>query len=96
MTLVETMARAICVEMQCFDYGNENDDGDFVTTEAKIKLLEARCKDAALAALKAMREPTEAMLEASNREWDGRMSARSAGVWQAMVDAALTESQEQT
>lgn len=33
------------------------------------------------------KEPTEAMLEASNREWDGRMSARSAGVWQAMLAA---------
>lgn len=39
--------------------------------------------------LKAMREPTEAMIEASNREWDGRMSHRSSGAWQAMIDAAL-------
>jgi hypothetical protein len=34
------------------------------------------------------REPTEEMHAAANREWDGRMSARSAGVWQAMWDAA--------
>jgi len=33
-------------------------------------------------------EPTEAMHEAANREWDGRMSARAAGVWQAMLAAA--------
>lgn len=33
-------------------------------------------------------EPTEAMYEASNREWDGRMSARSCGVWQAMLAAS--------
>lgn len=33
------------------------------------------------------REPTEAMLKASEREWDGRMSARSSGVWQAMLAA---------
>lgn len=33
-------------------------------------------------------EPTEAMHAAANREWDGRMSARSAGVWQAMIGAA--------
>jgi hypothetical protein len=35
-------------------------------------------------------EPTEAMLKAAEREWDGRMSARSAGVWKAMLDAAPT------
>lgn len=34
------------------------------------------------------REPTEAMYAAANREWDGRMSARSAGVWQAMIAAS--------
>jgi hypothetical protein len=45
----------------------------------------------ARAAIAAMREPTPEMIEASNREWDGRMSARSAGVWQAMIAAALGE-----
>jgi hypothetical protein len=40
-------------------------------------------------AIAAMREPTEAMLEAANREWDGRMSFRSTGAWRAMIDAAL-------
>jgi hypothetical protein len=43
----------------------------------------------ARAAIAAMREPTEAMIEASNREWDGRMSHRSSGAWQAMIDEAL-------
>lgn len=43
----------------------------------------------ASAAIEAMREPTEAMVEASNREWDGRMSHRSSGAWQAMIDKAL-------
>lgn len=33
-------------------------------------------------------EPTEAMHKAAEREWDGRMSARSRGVWQAMLAAA--------
>ena len=37
------------------------------------------------------REPTETMLEAANREWDGRMSARSAGVWMAMIEAYAKE-----
>lgn len=40
------------------------------------------------------REPTEAMIEASNREWDGRMSHRSSGAWQAMIEAALTPPSE--
>lgn len=42
------------------------------------------------------REPTEAMIEASNREidfrdnadWDGRKSHLSSGAWRAMIDAA--------
>jgi hypothetical protein len=48
-------------------------------------------RDLARAALEELRNPTEAMIEASNREWDGRMSHRSAGAWQAMIDAALAE-----
>lgn len=52
--------------------------------ENKIVYLKA-----ARAAIEAMREPTEIMIEASNREWDGRMSHRSSGAWQAMIDAAL-------
>ena len=34
------------------------------------------------------RDPTPEMLAASEREWDGRMSFRSTGAWQAMLDAA--------
>lgn len=33
-------------------------------------------------------EPTEAMHAAANKEWDGRASARSAGVYEAMLAAA--------
>lgn len=33
-------------------------------------------------------DPTEEMYAAAEREWDGRMSARSRGVWQAMLAAA--------
>jgi hypothetical protein len=43
----------------------------------------------ARAAIMEMREPTDAMIEASNQEWDGRMSHRSSGAWQAMIDEAL-------
>lgn len=46
----------------------------------------------AATAIEAMREPTEDMIEASNREWDGRMSHRSSCAWQAMIDAALAHS----
>ena len=35
--------------------------------------------------IKRMMEPSENVLEAANREWDGRMSVRSTGVWQAML-----------
>jgi len=43
----------------------------------------------AATAIEAMREPTEAMIDASNQEWDGRMSHRSSSAWRAMIDAAL-------
>ena len=33
-------------------------------------------------------EPTEEMYAAAEREWDGRMSARSRGAWQAMIAAS--------
>ncbi len=35
-----------------------------------------------------LREPTPEMYAAAERDWDGRMSARSRGVWQAMLAAA--------
>jgi hypothetical protein len=35
-------------------------------------------------------EATEAMHQAANREWDGRISARIANVWGAMLAAAPT------
>lgn len=34
------------------------------------------------------KEPTEPMLKATEREWDGRMSFRSTGAWKAMLGAA--------
>lgn len=54
------------------------------------KLYE-EAKAAVLATLETMREPTETMIDASNREWDGRMSHRSSGAWRAMIDAALND-----
>ena len=49
----------------------------------------AKWDDMARVAIEAMREPTPEMVAASNREWDGRMSHRSTGAWQAMIGAAL-------
>lgn len=40
--------------------------------------------------------PTEAMHDAANREWDGRMSARSAGVYEAMIAAAPSSATQVT
>lgn len=50
---------------------------------------QSQWKSDARTGIAAMREPTEEMVKASNREWDGRMSHRSTGAWQAMIDAAL-------
>lgn len=74
--MVERVAKAIC-EAIGDDWNREGVEG-----------LAAAYQPMAIAAIKAMREPTEAMIEASNREWDGRMSHRSSGAWQAMIDAA--------
>ncbi len=50
------------------------------------------CSGSARAAIAEVRavleEPSEAMLEASNREWDGRMSYRSTGAFLAMLSAS--------
>lgn len=58
--------------------------------EAFIRIQQLQHRAWARAGILAMREPTKAMIEASNREWDGRMSHRSSGAWQAMIDAALS------
>lgn len=77
--MIERVARAIHARS---DHGSTWEELDAYST---MEYLED-----AKAAIGAMREPTEAMIEASNREWDGRMSHRSSGAWQAMVDAAFT------
>lgn len=69
-------------------------------------------REVAIAAIEAMREPTEAMIQAGRREipaeidqWieGGRVHARMkpmhecvspAGPWQAMIDAALSDTEE--
>src|SRR5580658_5324319 len=76
--MVERVARAICMaehiaadcgwsEQEAFDFANDHWSGYVRESQSAIV---------------AMRETTEAMIEASNREWDGRMSHRSSGAWQ--------------
>lgn len=81
--MIERVARAICRAGMSGpkDHLNKQENLNWRKFE-----IEAR------AAIEAMREPTNAMVEASNREWDGRMSHRSSGAWQAMIDAALSPS----
>lgn len=43
------------------------------------------------AILREMLDPSDGMLEAANREWDGRMSVRSSGAWQAMIQHIINE-----
>lgn len=68
-------------------YERYGQHGDLRAFRPKPELLEAMVR----AAVSAMREPTEKMLAASAREWDGRMSYRSSGAWQAMIDEALKQ-----
>lgn len=56
--------------------------------DVPFPLYQSEAEAIARAVIEAMREPTEAMIRAS-REWDGRMSHRSSGAWQAMIDEAL-------
>lgn len=79
--MVERVARAIGEAL--FGYYEPLEDGDSSSS--------AQARLAARTAITAMREPTEGMVEASNREWDGRMSHRSSGAWLAMIDAALAD-----
>ena len=60
--MVGAATKAIILQMQCYDFGHVQQDGNFVTTEAKISLLKVKAREAARAALSAalsgMAEPT--------------------------------------
>lgn len=98
MTMAETIARAI---YDATDPTRDDPIGvtlhnsEFVEAETLPEQLEqvmSICRAAALAALKAMREPTEAMTEAASarHRWGfGQADARLA--WEDMVDAAILE-----
>lgn len=91
--LVERVARAIC-KSRFMNGGNEDDDGwdDLPKAHKQQRLIEAR------AAIEAMREPTEAMIDAGEPEfyewmfgqedWTRPMVPQG---WRAMIDAALTD-----
>lgn len=74
-TMKERIARAICKDMT----------GDVHDYELY--------RDTADAVLAAMREPTEEMVKAGDLPgWDGDVTVDlSREVWQAMIDAAITE-----
>jgi hypothetical protein len=82
--MVERVARAIAKARHPGLTWPTKSDPEYIQT-VHTYLRDAR------AAIEAMREPTEEMIKASNREWDGRMSHRSSGAWQVMIDAALKE-----
>lgn len=83
-SMVEKVARAICDSDFC-------DNGDHGAGEAWAGMDEQQrdyYRDNARAAIKALREPTEAMIATAAWE-DGEYTART--VWGQMIDAALAE-----
>lgn len=89
--MVERVARAICKSRAFEGFSCCRWPSNRWRTNARCPVEQGVLNDAARAAIEAMRVPTEGMIEASNREWDGRMSHRSSGAWRAMIDAALGE-----
>jgi hypothetical protein len=77
--MIERVARALCLRRGKID--GESDLGDYVERHWSCHTEEARD------AIAAMREPTEAMVEAAgdakNSDWDE--------IWHPMIDAALKE-----
>lgn len=62
--------------------------GDDDACTAKVDSIESAIRQALTEALG---PATDEMHEAAAREWDGRMSARSAGVWTAMAAVRLRD-----
>ncbi len=81
MTMVERMARSMC-EADCVTCPQRMDTE--WNNESAFYLSFAR------AALKAMREPTEAMLAAASTNASHQLVAQA--FWEAMIAAALSES----
>jgi hypothetical protein len=82
-TMIETVARAICRQEHITRYGSEVwRKGEL---EAKINFYWPRHVKSARAAIEAMREPTETMVSAANRN----NHPRDIDTWRTMIDAAL-------
>lgn len=79
MTMVETVARAI--------YEGRNGAGCRPWSRLPRSHREPYLGDAR-AAILALREPSEAMLQAA---WDNVPTGATAGTWKAMIDAILSE-----
>lgn len=78
--LSRDITKKIVVNMQCFDFGHTDDEGNFRTTGPKIDLLEKRAAIASADAIKAVLDHLEfnvtpEMLEAGDgwREYDWEM-----------------------
>lgn len=83
--MIERVAKAICKRRNtkqcasiCFSHSSLNESCPEVLTV---------WKEDAKAAIQAMREPTEEMIDATNKVADGEITE----TWQTMIDAALKE-----
>lgn len=94
MTKLDEIARAIWDKHMC----------EYCVTSARDPLpSDCCCRDAAVAAVAALREPSEAMVQAGedqtseNYTYDGSSApwpAAAETYWQAMIDALLAEKPE--
>lgn len=86
MSMIERVARAICEERgEGWDASNEDE--------------RASWRETAVAAIEAMREPTEGMCWLGQTALDeecepSMMGPAPAPIWRAMIDAALSEGKE--
>ncbi len=87
-SMIERVARARCAEQGI------NPDAPFrnlVGDKQRIVNWQAWTGEAR-AAIEAMREPTDAMIDAGAvAEGDGNLEAQARNLWAAMIDAALKE-----
>lgn len=80
--MIERLARALhaCVVQQ---------DADQLPWEQLSRQLKEECLFLARAAIEAMREPTNAMVEAADGEYRDDDRRALVGEWQTMIDVAL-------
>lgn len=94
MTLVEKIIEAIDQAYECRECGTLVAIGGRHITDcdcARPSWDAASTKNKAIAALRAMREPTEGMLDAAIYEESNLTALGHTQVWQAMIDQAIKE-----